>query len=235
MLGLIKKLFGQERNDAKMAKVLFITANPKTSAQSFSLSVAKEFMDTYRKAKPNDEIVNLDLYQIDIPYIDTDVFSGWGKLQQGTAYEHLTDEEKRKVGRINELTEQFVAADKYVFVTPLWNFSIPPKMKAYIDNICIAGKTFKYTENGPVGLLTDKKAVHIQARGGIYSEGPAKDMEFGDKYIRTVLTFLGVPSVESIYVEGMAQMPNEADNIKAKAIEKAKEVATRFADDKVTV
>lgn len=218
-----------------MAKVLYITANPKPEDQSYSLSVAKEFLNTYRQQNPDDEIIELDLYKLDIPYIDTDVFSGWGKLQQGTAFEDLTADEKAKVGRINELTDQFIAADKYIFVTPMWNFSVPPKMKAYIDTICIAGKTFKYTEQGPVGLLTNKGAVHIQARGGVYSEGPAKDFEFGDRYIRAVLTFLGVPSIESVIVEGMAQMPNEAENIKAKAIEQAREVAKRFAGAKVTV
>ncbi|GAX90974.1 FMN-dependent NADH-azoreductase [Effusibacillus lacus] len=218
-----------------MAKVLYITANPKTADQSFSLSVANEFLSTYRQQNPNDEIIELDLYKIDIPYIDTDVFSGWGKLQQGTAFDQLTADEKAKVGRINELTDQFVAADKYIFVTPMWNFSFPPKMKAYIDTICIAGKTFKYTEQGSVGLLTDKAAVHIQARGGVYSEGPAKDFEFGDRYLRAVLTFLGVPSIDSVIVEGMAQMPNEAENIKAKAIERARETAKKFAAAKVTV
>lgn len=216
-----------------MSKVLYITANPKSVEQSFSLSVGEAFLDAYRAAKPNDEIVKLDLYQVDIPYIDTDVFNGWGKLQQGAAFDALSAEEKSKVAKINEYTEQFISADKYVFVTPLWNFSIPPKMKAYIDTICIAGKTFKYTEAGPTGLLTDKKAVHIQARGGVYSEGPAQDFEFGDRYIKTVLSFLGIPSIDSVIAEGMAQMPNEADNIKQKAITRAKEVAKSFAEDLV--
>jgi FMN-dependent NADH-azoreductase len=169
------------------------------------------------------------------PYINTDVFNGWGKLQQGKAFEELSNDEKDKVSRINELTDQFIAADKYVFVTPLWNFSFPPKVKAYIDNIAIAGKTFKYTEQGPVGLLTDKKAVHIQARGGVYSEGPAQDMEFGDRYLKAVLAFLGVPSVDSVIVEGMAQFPDKAEEIKQKAIENAKDVAKRFARTEVTV
>jgi FMN-dependent NADH-azoreductase len=212
-----------------MAKVLYITANPKPEEQSYSLTVGREFLNTYREANPNDEIIELDLYQTNIPYIDADVFSGWGKLQQGTAFEELTPDEKEKVTRINELTDQFTSADKYVLVTPMWNFSIPPKMKAYIDTICIAGKTFKYTEQGPVGLLTDKTAVHIQARGGIYSEGPTTDFEFGDRYIRAVLAFLGVHSVESIIAEGMAQMPDQAETIKAKAIERAKQIANTFA------
>lgn len=235
MLDFLKKIFNSERKDENVSQVLFIKANPKPEDQSFSLQVAKAFLDTYRQENPNDQIIELDLYKIDLPHIDTDVFSGWGKLQQGAAFDSLIADEKAKVGRINELTDQFVGADKYVFVTPLWNFSIPPKMKAYIDTICIAGKTFNYTENGPVGLLKGKKAVHIQARGGIYSEGPAKDFEFGDRYIRSVLTFLGVSPIESVIVEGHAQMPDEAENIKAKAIERAKEVAKNFARQPVPV
>lgn len=218
-----------------MATVLYITANPKTEEQSFSLSVAREFLNTYRQVNPNDEIIELDLYKIDIPYIDADVLNGWGKLQNGAAYEQLTEDEKAKVSRINELTDQFISADKYLFVTPMWNFSVPPKMKAYIDTICIAGKTFKYTEQGSVGLLTNKTAVHIHARGGVYSEGPAKDFEFGDRYIRAVLTFLGVPSIESVIAEGMAQMPNEAESIKLRAIARAREAAKRFAAAKAAL
>ncbi|WP_044747755.1 FMN-dependent NADH-azoreductase [Bacillus alveayuensis] len=211
-----------------MAKLLYITANPKPEEQSFSLSVGRAFLNAYKQQNPQDEIVELDLYQIDIPYIDTDVFSGWGKLQQGQAFDQLSAEEKEKVSRINQLTDQFIEADKYVFVTPLWNFSFPPKMKAYIDTICIAGKTFKYTENGPVGLLKDKKAVHIQARGGIYSEGPAKEMEFGDRYLKAVLGFIGITDVQSVIAEGMAAFPNEAEGIKEKAIKQAEEVAKNF-------
>ena len=107
-------------------------------------------------------------------------------------------EEKGKVGRLSELCEQFIAADKYVFVTPLWNFSFPPVMKAYIDSVSVSGKTFKYTAEGPVGLLTDKKALHIQARGGIYSEGPAADMEMGHRYLNIMMQFYGVPSFEGL-------------------------------------
>ncbi|TVY08089.1 FMN-dependent NADH-azoreductase [Paenibacillus cremeus] len=218
-----------------MGKLLYITANPKADEQSFSLSVARAFLEAYRKEQPGDEIVELDLYQTNIPYIDTDVFSGWGKLQQGKAFDELSGDEQSKVARINELTDQFIAADRYVFVTPMWNFSYPPRMKAYIDTICIAGKTFRYTANGPVGLLNDKKAIHIQARGGIYSEGPAKDLECGDKHLRAIFQFIGIKDVESIFVEGMAAMPDQAQSIKEKAIARAQEVARSFAKDPVRV
>jgi FMN-dependent NADH-azoreductase len=215
-----------------MAKVLYITANPKAVAESYSLRTGQAFLEEYQKANPRDEVTHLDLYNTDIPMIDADVFSGWGKLAKA---ETLSPEEQVKVARISELTDQFAANDKYVFVTPLWNFSIPPQLRAYIDAICIVGKTFKYTEQGPVGLLQGKRVVHIQARGGIYSEGPAKDSEFGDRYLRVIFNFLGITDVESVFIEGMAFDPSKAESIVAKSIERAREVAKNFASDKVIV
>jgi FMN-dependent NADH-azoreductase len=218
-----------------MAKLLYITANPKPVEASFGLKVGQAFLEAYREENPKDEIVELNLFQMNIPEIDGDVLSGWDKLRQGTPFESLNLAEQDKITRINELTEQFVGADKYVFVSPMWNLSIPPRLKAFIDTIMIAGKTFKYTENGPVGLLTGRKAVHIQARGGIYSEGPGVDMEFGDRYLRAVLAFIGITDVETIAVEGMAFMPEKAQEIQEKAIVQAKEVAKRFAKDTAPV
>lgn len=211
-----------------MSKVLYITANPKSKETSYSLSVGDNFIKAYKETNPDDEIINVDVYNMEIPLIDEVVFSAWGKFGQGLGFEALTSEEQRKVAVMNSILEQFLSADKYVFVTPLWNFSVPPMMKAYIDNICIAGKTFKYTENGPVGLLNGKKAVHIQARGGVYSAGPAADFEMGDRYINAILTFIGINDRESIIVEGANAAPDKAAEIKEKAITKAEEVARRF-------
>jgi FMN-dependent NADH-azoreductase len=192
------------------------------------MAVGKAFMDAYREEYPQDQIVHLDLYKMHIPHIDADVFSGWGKLRSGSDFAQLSESEKAKVGRLNELVDQFVAADKYVFVTPMWNFSFPPILKAYIDAVCVAGKTFKYTEQGPVGLLPDKKAIHIQASGGIYSEGPAADFEMGHRYLSVIMKFFGIPSFEGIFVEGMNAMPDKAQEIKEKAIQKARQAAKEF-------
>ncbi|WP_282137052.1 FMN-dependent NADH-azoreductase [Rossellomorea aquimaris] len=211
-----------------MAKVLYITAHPHDDTQSYSMAVAKAFMDTYKEVNPDDQVLHIDLYREHIPHIDADVFSGWGKLQTGKGFEELSSEEKSKVNRLNELSEQFISADKYVFVTPLWNFSFPPVMKAYIDSVAVAGKSFKYTEQGPVGLLTDKKAIHIQARGGIYSEGPAAGMEMGHRYLDIIMQFFGVPSFEGVFVEGHAAMPDKAQEIKENAIARAKDAAHTF-------
>lgn len=212
-----------------MSQVLLINANPKPASQSFGLSVAESFVDAYRREKPDDEIVTLNLYELDIPEIDLDVLNAWDQLRAGTAFAALTAVQQDKLKRIDAITDQFIRADKYVFVSPLWNFGFPPRLKAYIDAVCIAGKTFKYTAEGPVGLLENKKAVHIQARGGVYSEGPAAEMEFGDRHLRTVLNFLGVSSIETIAVEGMAYAPQEAEAIKERAVGRAVEAAKRFA------
>jgi FMN-dependent NADH-azoreductase len=212
----------------KMAKVLYITAHPHDETQSYSMAVGKAFIDEYKQVNQNDEIIHLDLYKENIPHIDADVFSGWGKLRSGQGFDQLSAEEKAKVGRLNELSDQFVSADKYVFVTPLWNFSFPPIMKAYLDSVAVAGKTFKYTENGPVGLLPDKKALHIQARGGVYSEGPAAQLEMGHRYMGVMMSFFGVPSLEGLFVEGHNAMPEKAQEIKENAINRAKDLAHTF-------
>ncbi|USL38442.1 MULTISPECIES: FMN-dependent NADH-azoreductase [Priestia] len=208
-----------------MAKVLYITAHPRDESQSFSMATGKAFIDAYKEHNSSDEVVHIDLYKENIPHIDADVFSGWGKLQSGS---ELSSHEQEKVNRLAELSEQFVTADKYVFVTPMWNFSFPPVMKAYLDSVAVAGKSFKYTAEGPVGLLTDKKALHIQARGGIYSEGPAADMEMGHRYIGIMMNFFGVPSLDGIFVEGHNAMPDKAQEIKEKGIAEAKKLAQTF-------
>lgn len=208
-----------------MSQVLYITAHPLDEMVSNSMAVGKSFIDTYKAEHPEDEVVHIDLFKEDVPEIDAEVFSGWGKLQSG---ETLTDSEQQKVNRLTELVDQFVAADKYVFVTPMWNLSFPPAVKRYFDAVTVAGKTFKYTAEGPQGLLTDKAALHIQSRGGYYSEGPAADFELGDRYIRTILAFMGVPDISLIAIEGHNAEPENAEEIKLNAIQQAEQFAKQF-------
>jgi FMN-dependent NADH-azoreductase len=212
-----------------MATVLYITAHPLTAEQSFSLSVGSEFVKAYEAANPGDKVVHVDLFNSNIPQIDADVLGAWGKLQSGTAFDQLSATEQAKVSRLGEISDQFVAADKYVFVTPMWNFSYPPVMKAYIDAFCVAGKTFKYTAEGPVGLLGGKKALHIQASGGVYSTGDFGAMfEHGNSHLDVVMKFVGINNLETIFVEGMGAMADQAPAIKEKAIAQAREVARTF-------
>lgn len=211
-----------------MANLLYITAHPFDDTQSYSMAVGKEFIESYKELNPNDEVVHLDLYKADIPYLDADVFNGWEKLRSGIPLHELAPIEISKVGRLAELGGQFVLADKYVFVTPMWNFSIPAILKTYLDAVAVSGKTFKYTKEGSVGLLTGKKALHIQARGDIYSEGPEAHKEMGHRYLEVMMEFFGASFFEGIFVEGHNKFPEQAEEIKEKAIIRAKEVAKYF-------
>lgn len=211
-----------------MSKVLYITANPTDEAKSNGLQVGRSFIEEYKNINKNDEVIEIDLYDSFIPSIDRDMMSAWSKLGSGVSFSDLTIQEAKKVTRFNEITEQFIEADKYVFVTPLWNFTIPAIMKSYIDAVCVAGKTFKYTENGPMGLLNGKKLLHIQASGGVFSEGPLASLDHGNGYIRTIAQFIGITDVYSLFVEGTSIDPSKAEEIKSEAIVKAKDLSKVF-------
>lgn len=209
-------------------KVLYITANPKLEKDSFSLQVGRAFIERYKNLNPEDEVVELDLFKTDVPHLNATVFEAFGKLQNGASIEDLNADEQALMGNLDQLLNQFIAADKYLFVSPMWNFSVPPVLKAYIDVVMQAGKTFHYTENGPEGLLKNKKAIHIQASGGVYTNGGASEMEFGYRYLKSVLGFMGVTDMDLIPVEGVAMQQNSADEIIDKASLKAKEIAIKF-------
>ncbi|MED1624301.1 FMN-dependent NADH-azoreductase [Bacillus pseudomycoides] len=211
-----------------MTKVLFITANPNSAEASFGMAVGESFIEAYKNEHPQDEVVTIDLFNTTVPAIDAEVFTAWGKFAAGEGFETLSQSQQQKIAAMNTNLETFMNADRYVFVTPMWNFSYPPVVKAYLDNLSIAGKTFKYTENGPVGLLEGKKALHIQATGGVYSEGPYAAMDFGRKHLNAVLGFMGISDVDYLAVEGMNATPEKAPEIKEAAIANARELAKRF-------
>lgn len=179
-----------------MKKILAVLANPKPSASSYTLRLTDAFLAAYAERHPNDIIERLDLYSSDIPLIDATVLAAWGKKDD------YTPEEQRITARMNELLEQFLAADKVVLAAPMWNFLFPPLLKAYIDNLVIAGKTFSYTETGPVGLLADKPVLLIQARGGIYQEIPFSTFDHATPYLKHIFGFLGIQNFHTLVCEG---------------------------------
>lgn len=128
---------------------------------------------------------------------------------------------QKKIKKIDQLTQQFMESDRYIFVTPMWNFSVPPLLKAYIDTIKVARKTFRYTEDGPIGLLSNKQAVLIQARGDLYEVGSNQEREHSIRFLKSVLTFIGVESIETIIAEGLNRYPEKVEQIKQEAIDKA--------------
>lgn len=209
-------------------KVLYITANPKAEKESFSLQVGRKFIEEYKKQNPADDVTELDLFATKVPHLNAAVFQAFGKLQNGGSFEDLNEEQKLHLGELNKMLEQFMNSDAYVFVNPMWNFSIPPVLKAYIDVIMQAGKTFRYTKSGPEGLLKGKKAIHVQASGGVYTNGAGVDMEFGHHYLKTILGFIGITDLNFIAVEGVASGEKSGSEILAYAEERAMQLAVKF-------
>lgn len=205
-----------------MSKVLFIKSSPLQEEFSKSTKIAKVFLYEYLTFHPSDEVEELDLYKMDIPFIDEDVMNGWQKLSISAT---LSEVEAAKIALINRFTEQFIQADKFIFVSPLWNLGIPPKLKAYFDTITVAGKTFQYTEQGPKGLLKDKLAIHIHGRGSVNT---GEIPEYADTYVRSLLEFIGVSVLPSIYVEGIDTQPENAEAIMGKLKEEAITAAHKF-------
>ena len=208
-----------------MAEVLYVYANPKPLEASFTLRLAKAFFDEYKKHHPDDKIVSLDLYKEEIPFVDEGIMKAWGMIPSSG---ELTADEKSKLSRLYELTDQFIRVDKVVIAAPMWNFSYPPMLKTYIDTILVAGKTFKYTETGPIGLLKDKPVLHIQARGGIYSEGPMKSMEHAESYLKDVMNFIGIKNFRTVFCEGVAIDPAKGEDIFNEAAKQVVEIAKNF-------
>lgn len=204
-----------------MKKVLVINSNPKPTEMSFGLRLGEHYL-TALQADADVQIERVNLYEENIPLIDGTVLDAWGKAAAGEA---LSAEQTSTLGRMNEILEQFIAADVVVFITPMWNLSFPTLLKAYIDNVVIAGRTFKYTAEGPKGLLGGKKVVHIEARGGVYSEGPTTGLRFTDSYLQTIMGFIGITDYENVVVEGMAATPDRAEEILASAKQRAEQSA----------
>jgi FMN-dependent NADH-azoreductase len=122
----------------------------------------------------------------------------------------LSAEQRRDVEAGNQALDNFLAADTIVIGAPMYNFSIPSQLKAWIDRIVVAGKTFSYSAAGPEGLAKGKKTFVISARGGFYgADSAAAGLDFQEAYLRGVLGFIGVTDIEFIRAEGLNMGPEQ--------------------------
>lgn len=219
-----------------MSKLLYITANPKSEPRlSKGAQIGEVFLETFQIEQPDVEIERMHLYDMEIPRIDMDLLYARAKLSfMGYTFDQLSDGEREKYTKMHALADRFIAGDYYVFVTPIWNLGAPGILKEFMDNMFLVNKTFISTEQGPRGLLTNRKAIHIQTRGGIYSTGPMADFEMGDQYVRKALTFLGMDVMDTIVAEGMDHFPKQTPEIMAKAKEQAIEAAKAMAKKTIT-
>lgn len=196
-------------------KLLHIDSSPLGDASVTRLLTAAA-VEAFRKADPSVEVSYRDLSAAPPDHLT-------GELMQVVKFrnlEGLNDRQKRELALTDELVDEFLAADVLVIGAPMYNFTVPTQLKAWIDRIAQVGRTFKYTENGPVGLAGGKKVVIVSARGGVYSTSEAmRALDHQEAYLRTVLGFLGVTDVEFVRAEGVGMGPDA----RGKAIDGARE------------
>lgn len=199
-----------------MSKLLVVKGHPLTAELSMSLKGLDAFVEAYKAAHPTDEIEVLDVYKENIPALDAELVGGMYAGEKATA------EQQALLNAYSSYTEQFVTADKVVIANPLYNLMIPAELKAWIDTLNVAGKTFKYTAEGPVGLLGGKKVLQLQANGGFYEgKDPATF------YMSSVFGFMGA-DFKQIAIEGHAYAPDQAEALLAAFIEKVEAEAASF-------
>lgn len=190
-----------------MSTLLQITSSI-TGDNSNSTSVSNAFIERWKSLNPDGRVVVRDLAAQPVPHLD-------GARMQAlfTPQEQRTAEQQAVVDYSDTLIDELRNADVIVLGVPLYNFGMPSTLKAYFDHIGRAGVTFRYTSEGPEGLLPNVPLYVFAARGGIYAETPV------DWQLSTFLGFIGYQQVEYIYVEGV----NLGDEKKAQALTQARE------------
>jgi FMN-dependent NADH-azoreductase len=169
-------------------KLLHLDASA-LGANSVTRELSAAIVARWQDAIPALQVEYRDLDADPLPHLTGDILSGANAMAQAEGA---------------RLLEQFLASDVIVIGAPMYNFGIPSTLKAWIDRIAIAGKTFRYTETGPEGLAGGRRVIVASGRGGIYGNGPA---DFQENYLRQVFNFLGITDVEFVRAEGVAYSP----------------------------
>jgi FMN-dependent NADH-azoreductase len=155
---------------------------------SASRAISRSIVNQLLAANPNGTLVERDLVTEPLPHLTLDAFAD------------------------SSVLDEFLAADTIVIGAPMYNFTLPTQLKAWIDRILIAGRTFRYTETGPEGLASGKQVVIALARGGIYSKGsPAAALEHLESYLRGVFNFIGIEP-EFVAADGLAISPEHRES-----------------------
>ena len=165
--------------------------------RDLSAAVVARIRATY----PAVQVVYRDLVAAEIRHLNGAIAAGFrqvadAQLDDATLHEHQLSE---------ALVTEFLAHDTIVIGAPMYNFSVASQLKAWLDRIAQAGRTFKYTEHGPVGLARGKRVIVVSARGGFYAEGPFGRMDFQENYLKSFFGFLGVTDVRFVRAEGASK------------------------------
>ena len=190
-------------------KTLIINSHPDyQNKKHYSYEFQEHFLTLFKQKCPSSHVEILNLYENDIPRIENgQLLSIWNKKQQD-----LTPEEQQIAKTSQALLTQFKAYKRIVLIMPLHNFNVESRMKDYIDNILIARETFKYTENGSEGLMTDDyKLLVIQSSGSIYTnEDRYQKLDISHLYLQGIFKeIMGFSAVDMVRVEGTAILPKK--------------------------
>lgn len=208
-----------------MKKLLHIIASPRED-QSRTLTVSQSLLDALNPEETGWQIDTLNLYETDLPDLTVQRVDGKYDLLSG---KDLQGEHKSAWEEIIVQINRFLDADAYLISSPMWNFSIPYKLKHYIDIIVQPQYMFRYTENGVEGLANGKKMFIVTSRGGDYS-GNNQDMDFQEPYLRSVFGFCGIHDIDFINAQPMdaagAQIRQERLAVAQQyAVQRGKELA----------
>jgi len=149
-------------------------------------------------ARTGGDVVHRDLAAEPLSHLSGASFA-WRALDAAAR----TPEQQAEIDAGDRALDEFLGADVVVVGAPMYNFAIPSQLKAWVDRIAVAGRTFRYTEAGPEGLAKGKKVIVVSSRGGVYSDGPAAVMDHQESYLKALFGFLGVEDVEIIRAEGV--------------------------------
>jgi len=210
-----------------MSKLLYIQASPR-GKRSHSIAVADAFIGAYERKHPDDEIVILNVFDSSILNFDGLAVQAKYTILHGQVH---SEEELQVWKNVEEVIEQFTSADKYVLAVPMWNFSIPYRLKQYIDLLVQPGYTFSYSEEtGYKGLVAGKPMLAVYARGGEYPPGSGIEaFNLQTKYIELIFGFIGLEDIRSVVVEPTLQGgPVVTEAKRQRAIGKVKEIAAVF-------
>lgn len=181
-----------------MSTLLHIDSSARSDG-SISRQLTASFVQQWQAKNPGGKVVHRDLAANALPHLNESMLGAYF-----TPAEARSAEQAQVIKQSDALVDELLAADTIVIGVPMYNFAPPSTLKAWIDHVFRAGRTFKYTETGPVGLATGKKAVIILSRGGKYSEGPMEALDFQGKYLKGALGFIGITDVELVVAEGVS-------------------------------
>lgn len=178
-----------------------LVLNSSVSGQaSVSRQLVAATVEQLLREIPDAAVTERDLGDKPIPHLTTETLAG----VRGTA-STAAEQEARALS--DQLIAELRAADTIVIGAPMYNFSVPTGLRAWFDYVLRAGETFSYSEAGPKGLIEGRRAIVVESRGGLYSEGPTQAADFQEPYLRFLLGFIGITDVTFIHAEKIGYGP----------------------------